>query len=192
MGRLGTQRTTPDYPALQVLNFAVGGSYTSRINQNLREDKGYTYGAQSRFDFGRKLGSFFVATDVRADVTEPAIREIIAELTRAESAPLAAAELNQARGALTQSLPARFETNGATSSSFAELFAYGLPLDYFRHLPAQFSSVKATTTEALARRYLAPASMVIIAVGSRATLEAALSKLGVGPIEVWPIAGTLF
>jgi zinc protease len=192
IGRLGTERTTSDYPALQVLNYAVGGSYTSRINQNLREDKGYTYGAQSRFDYGRKLGSFFVATAVRADVTEPAIHEIISELARAESAPLATTELNQARGALTQSLPAKFETNGATSSSFSELFAYGLPLDYFRRLPAQFSGVKATAAEALAHRYFDPASMVFVAVGDRAKLEAALNKLGLGPIEVWPIAGTLF
>jgi zinc protease len=192
IGRLGVERTTPDYPALQVLNFAVGGSYTSRINQNLREDKGYTYGAQSRFDSGRKLGSFFVATAVRADVTEPAIHEIISELARAESAPLAASELSQARGALTQSLPAKFETNGATSASFSDLFAYGLPLDYYRRLPAQFSSVKATTAEALARRYLDPASMVIVAVGDRTKLEAALKNLGVGPVEVWSIAGTLF
>ena len=73
-----------------------------------------------------------------------------------------------------------------------DVLASRFPHHDFRHLPAQFSSVKATTTEALARRYLDPASMVIIAVGSRATLEAALSKLGVGPIEVWPIAGTLF
>ena len=192
MGRLGVERTTPDYPALQVLNHVVGGSYTSRINQNLREDKGYTYGAQSRFDFGRRQGSFYVATAVRSDVTEPAIHEIITELTKAQSAPLTAAELEMARGALTQSLPARFETNGATSSSFSDLFAYGLPLDYFRRLPAQFSSVKVTSTDALARRFLDPASMVIIAVGDRAKLEAALAKLGIGPIEVWPVAGTLF
>jgi len=192
VGRLGTERTTPDYPALQVLNFAVGGSYTSRINQNLREDKGYTYGAQSRFDYGRKLGSFFVATAVRSDVTEPAIHEIIGELTRAESAPLAVAELNQARGALTQSLPAKFETNDATASSFSELFAYGLPLDYYRRLPAQYSSVRVATTEALAHRYLDPNSMVFVMVGDRAKLEAALTKLGLGPVEVWPITGTLF
>ncbi len=192
VGRLGIERTTPDYPALQVLNHVVGGSYTSRINQNLREDKGYTYGAQSRFDFGRRQGSFYVATAVRADVTEPAIREIIAELTKAKSAPLTAEELAQARGALTQSLPARFETNNATSTSFSDLFAYGLPLDYFRRLPGQYSSVQVASTDALARRFLDPASMVVVAVGDRAKLEAALAKLGIGPIEVWPIAGILF
>jgi zinc protease len=192
VGHVGVRRNTPDYFSLLVVNGALGGQVSSRINLNLREDKGYTYGAQSRFDYGRKLGSFFVATAVRADVTGPAIHEIIAELRRAESAPLAAAELNQARGALTQSLPAEFETNTATSSSFSELFAYGLPLDYYRRLPAQFSSVKATTAEALAHRYFDPASMVIVVVGDRAKLEAALNKLDLGPIEVWPIAGTLF
>jgi zinc protease len=192
IGRLAVERTTPDYPGLQVLNHAVGGSYTSRINQNLREDKGYTYGANSRFDYGRKLGSFFVATAVRSDVTEPAIHEIIGELARAQSAPLAAAELSQARGALTQSLPASFETNDATSSSFAELFAYGLPLDYYRHLPAQFSGVTGAATEALAHRFLDPKSMVFVGVGDRVKLDAALTALGLGPIEVWPISGTLF
>jgi zinc protease len=192
VGRLGTVRTTPDYPALQVLNFVVGGSYTSRINQNLREDKGYTYGAQSRFDYGRTQGAFYVATAVRSDVSGPALHEILAELTRAQSSALSPSELDQARGALTQSLPARFETNGAVSASFADLYTYGLPLDYFTRLPAQYSSVRATAAERLAQRYLDPATMVVIMVGDRQKIEPALGKLGVAPVEVWPVAGTLF
>ncbi|MEO8741283.1 MAG: pitrilysin family protein [Casimicrobiaceae bacterium] len=192
VGRIGAARSTPDYPALQVINYALGGGFTSRINLNLREDKGYTYGAGSRFDFGRNIGTFAVSTAVRSDVSAQAITEIEGELKRAGSAPFAAPELAKARGALTDSLPGRFETNGATTSSFADLFAYGLSLDYYQRLPAQFSAVNATMAEPLARRYFDPAKMVLIAVGDRTTLEAQLKKLGLDPIEVWPVKGTLF
>jgi len=192
VGRLGTVRTTPDYPALQVLNFIVGGGYTSRINQNLREDKGYTYGAQSRFDYGRTQGAFYVATAVRTDVSGPAVAEILAELARAHSSPISPSEMAQGRGALMQSLPARFETNGAVAASFSDLFVYAFPLDYFQRLPAEYASVRAPAADKLAHRYLDPSTMVIIAVGDRKQVEPALAKLGIESIQVWPIAGTLF
>jgi len=192
VGRLGTVRTTPEYPTLQVLNFIVGGGYTSRINQNLREDKGYTYGAQSRFDYGRTQGAFYVATAVRSDVSGPAVAEILAELTRAQSSPITSSEMTQGRGALMQSLPARFETNGAVAASFSDLFVYSFPLDYFQHLPGEYASVRAAEADKLARRYLDPSTMVIIAVGDRKQVEPALEKLGIDAIQVWPIAGTLF
>jgi len=121
-----------------------------------------------------------------------AIREIVAQLRRAGTAPLTSEELQRARGSLTQSLPALFETNSATGSSFGDLFAYGLPLDYFRRLPPQLRAVRATDLPPLARRYFDPASMVVIAVGDRASLQPALEALQLGPLEVWPIAGMLF
>jgi len=192
VGRIGAARTTPEYPALQVLNEAFGGAFTSRISLNLREDKGYTYGAGSRFEYGRVPGPFVIRTAVRADVSGPAVKEILGELKRAESAPFAPSELARARGSLEQSLPGLFETNGAIAASFGELFAYKLPLDYYRTLPAAFSHVDAATVEKLARHYLDPASMVVIAVGDRKRIEVELKALDLEPTEVWPIAGTLF
>jgi zinc protease len=192
VGRIAAERTTPDYPALQVLNEALGGAYSSRINLNLREEKGYTYGAASRFQYGRMPGPFEVRTAVRANVSGPAVKEILQELKRAESTPFAATELARARGSLEQSLPGLFETNGAIAASFSELFVYGLPLDYYRTLPAGFNRVDAATVERLARRYLDPASMVVIAVGDRKRIEADLKPLDLAPTEVWPIAGTLY
>ena len=192
VGRIGAARATPEYPALQVLNEALGGAFTSRINLNLREEKGYTYGAASRFEYGRLPGPFAVRTAVRADVSGPAVKEILSEFKRAESAPFAATELARARGSLEQSLPGLFETNGAIAASFGELFAYKLPLDYYRTLPSAFSRVDAATVEKLARRYLDPASMVVIAVGDRKRIEADFKPLDLDPTEVWPIAGTLF
>ena len=192
VGRIGAARTTSDYPALQVLNEALGGAYTSRINLNLREEKGYTYGAASRFEYGRVPGPFAVRTAVRADTSGPAIKEILHELKHAESTPFAPNELARARGSLEQSLPGLFETNGAISASFGELFAYGLPLDYYRSLPAGFSKVDSAIVEKLARRYLDPSSMVIIAVGDRKRIEADLKPLDLAPIEIWQVSGTLY
>jgi zinc protease len=133
-----------------------------------------------------------VRTAVKSDVAVPAIREILAQLRRAGAAPLTPEELQRARGSLTRSLPAMFETNGATGSSFGELFAYALPLDYFRQLPSQLTKVGAADLPPLARRYFDPASMVVIAVGDRASLQPALEALKLGPLEVWPIGGKLF
>ncbi|MFI4952797.1 MAG: M16 family metallopeptidase [Burkholderiales bacterium] len=192
IGRIGTVRTTPDLPALQLLNEAIGGGFTSRLNLDLREEKGYTYGIGSRFEYGRRPGPFVVRTAVRGDASGPAARDILAQLKRAGTAALTPEELRRARGSLTDSLPAMFETNGATASSFGELFAYGLPLDYFRKLPARLGAVRAADLPPLARRYFDPSSMVVIAVGDRGNLQRALEALRLGPIEVWPIAGNLF
>ncbi len=106
IGRIGTVRTTPDFAALQVLNEAFGGAFTSRLNLDLREDKGYTYGIGSRFGYGRAPAPFVIRTAVRSDVSAPAVKEIVAQLKRVSSAPLTADEQKRARGSLTQSLPA--------------------------------------------------------------------------------------
>jgi zinc protease len=192
IGRIGTVRTTPDFPALQVLNEAIGGGFTSRLNLDLREEKGYTYGIGSRFEYGRRPGPFVVRTAVKSDVGVPAIKEILAQLKRAAAAPLTSEELQRARGSLTQSLPAMFETNSATGSSFGDLFAYGLPLDYFRQLPPQLKQVQAADLGPLAKRYLDPGAMVVVVVGDRASLQPALEGLDLGALEVWPVAGKLF
>ena len=192
VGRVGTIRTNPEFPALQVLNEAIGGAFSSRLNLNLREQKGYTYDASSRFDAGRMPAPFVIRTAVRADAAGPAVKEIFSELKRAESAPLAPDELERARGSLRQSLSGLFETNGVTASSFGELFAYGLVLDYYKRLPAEFGAVNAPVLERLARRYLDPSSMTLIAIGDRQRLQTALATLDLGPIEVWTITGTLF
>jgi zinc protease len=192
IGRIGTVRTTPDFAALQVLNEAFGGAFTSRLNLDLREDKGYTYGIGSRFNYGRAPAPFVIRSAVRSDVSAPAVKQIFAQLSRVTSSPLTADELTRARGSLTQSLPALFETNEATAGSFADLFAYGLPLDYYRKLPPRFGAVTAPAIESLARRYLDPARMVVIAVGDRKNLEPTLRALNLGPLEVWAIDGKLF
>ena len=192
IGRIGTVRTTPDFAALQVLNEAFGGAFTSRLNLDLREDKGYTYAIGSRFRYGRLPSPFVIRTAVRSDVSAPAVAEMLLQLKRVATSPLGGDELQRARSSLTRSLPGSFETNEATAGSFAELFAYSLPLDYYRGLPARFNAVSVRSLKSLAQRYLDPAAMVVIAVGDRRNLESSLQTLDLGPLEVWPVSGTLF
>ena len=107
MASIGVPRATPDYEAIRVMNETLGGLFSSRINLNLREQHGYTYGASSQFVFRRTAGPFLVATGVRTDVTAPAVTEIFKEVRRMRETPLTADELTLAKDSLVRSLPAR-------------------------------------------------------------------------------------
>ena len=185
VGRVAASRATPDFYALQLLNEILGGAYTSRLNANIREEKGYAYGAFSRFDFGRAPGPFAVVTSVRSDATAPAVKEIDHELTRLMQKAPEASEFAQARNSLVRSLPGAFETNAGISGAFANLFAYALPLDYYARLPANLTGVLPIAVEQAARRYLNPSSMVVVAVGEQASLEPALESIGMKPVQTF-------
>jgi zinc protease len=184
VGHAGPARDTPDYAALQVMNAALGGLFTSRINMNLREEKGYTYGAGSSFSFLRGGGPFTVRTTVRGEVTGAALEEIFKEVGRVAKEPPAGEELERARNSQLLSLPSEFETNGATTAAFGQIYVHDLGDDYFERLPRQLKAVDALQAAAVARKYLAPARLKIVAVGDRAKIEAPLRKLDLGRIEV--------
>ncbi|KFC67841.1 pitrilysin family protein [Massilia sp. LC238] len=188
---IGVARTTPDFPALQVLNAALGGMFSSRLNNNLRETKGYTYGISSWFRYDRTPGPFVVAGSVRRDATGASVREIFSEVNAMRDAPLPAAELDTARDAQVLSLPGAFETNADIGASMADIFIYGLPLDYYARLPAQLSGVTAAQVQAAARKYLAPERMKVVAVGDRKRILPQLQPLGLGTVEVRDSDGQL-
>ena len=185
VGRVAASRATPDFYALQLLNEIFGGAYTSRLNANIREEKGYAYGAFSRFDFGRSPGPFAVVTSVRGDATAPAVKEIDHELTRIMEKAPEATEFAQARNSLVRSLPGAFETNAGISGAFANLFAYALPLDYYARLPGNLASVLPNAVEQAAKRYLDPSSMVVVAVGEQALIGPALESIGMKPVQTF-------
>jgi zinc protease len=188
---LGADRKTPLYPALEVMNAAFGGLFTSRINQNLREDKGYTYGVYSGFRYDRTPGPFIIAGSVRANVTGASVTELLKEARAMADQPLAPSELAGARNAELLSLPNRFETNGDIGASLAETFVFGLPLDYYSELPARLAAVTAADVQAAAQRYLDPARLLVVAVGERKKVAAQLEKLKLGPVEVRDSEGQL-
>jgi zinc protease len=177
VGMVGVSRATPDYVPLMVMNNALGGMFSSRINMNLREKNGYTYGASSGFGFRRGPGPFLVGSSVRTDVTAPAVREIFSELRRMRDTLVTPAELTLARDALSRSLPGQFETTGSVAASGGSLFAYDLPLDYYSKLPAQIDAVTAEDVQRVAKQYLQPEKMVTVAVGDAAKIEAPLKRL---------------
>ena len=181
---IAAARRTPDYPAMQVMNAALGGLFSSRINLNLREEKGYSYGVFSAFRYDRTPGPFTIAGSVRTDVTGLSVAEIFKEVDGMRAKPLPAAELAGARDSQVYSLPGQFETNSGIVASLAETYVFDLPADYWRTLPDRYRAVTAAQVQAAAQTWLKPDRLKVIAVGDRAAIVPQLQKLGLGEPEV--------
>jgi zinc protease len=181
---LGAARSTPDYVPLEVLNTAFGGLFSSRVNMNLREEHGYTYGAQSSFLYRRGVGPFFAGGAVRTDATGPATKELFYELTRIREAEITPEELKKSRDSFSKSLIGLFETTESTALTTGQMFVFGLPNDYYRNLPEKIDGISAGDVLRVAKKYLSPGNTVVVAVGDRAVIEPELKKLDLGPVQV--------
>jgi zinc protease len=181
---IGAARSTPDYPSLQVMNAALGGLFSSRINLNLREEHGYTYGAGSTFDYRRFPGPFFAATGVQTSVTAPAVSEMLKEIVRTADAPLSAEELRLSKDAIVRGLPGMFETSGQVVATLSRLYTFDLGLDYYTKFPALVEAVTADSAQAAARKYLVPDRLIVVVVGDRRKVEPELARLKLRPIEL--------
>jgi zinc protease len=181
---IGAARSSPDFRPMQVMNIALGGLFSSRINMNLREQHGYTYGASSGFAFRRAPGPFQVASGIRTDVTAPAVTEIFKELRGMVERPVNEAELKLAKDAMANSLPGAFESSANAVGNFSNVFIYDLGLDYYTKYAAQVNAVTTDQALAMAKKYLVPGNQVVIAVGDRAKIEPELKKLNLGAIEI--------
>jgi zinc protease len=180
---IGAPRSSPDFRPLQVMNLALGGLFSSRINMNLREQHGYTYGASSQFAFRRAAGPFQVASGIRTDVTGPAVTEIFKEVRGMVDRPVSDDELKKAKDSLSNSLPGAFESSANAVSNFSNVFIYDLGLDYYTRYAEQVNAVTPDQTLAVAKRYLNPGAMVVVAVGDKAKIEPQLKKLNLGAME---------
>ena len=188
---IGVPRSVPEFPAVETMNTTLGGMFSSRININLREVHGYTYGANSRFVFRRGAGPFLVASGIRTDVTAPAVTEILKEIGRIAAAPVTGDELALAKGRLMLSLPSEFETSDRAAAGISNIYIYDLGLDYYARSPGRVASVDGAAVQSVAQKYLAPAKMVVVAVGDRAKIEPELRKLNLGPIEILDAEGNV-
>jgi zinc protease len=191
VAEIGAPRSVSDYAAVNVMNLILGGLFSSRINLNLREAHGYTYGAFSQFIFRKHAGPFWVGSGVRTNVTAPAVAEIMKELKRMTDTTVSADELNMGRDALARSLPADFETSSSAVDSLSGLFIYNLGLDYYTTFPAAVSTVTVDAVQAAARKYLHPDKIIVIAVGDRKKIEADLRKLNLGAVEIRSVDGSI-
>jgi zinc protease len=181
---IGAARSSPDFRPLQIMNLALGGLFSSRINMNLREQHGYSYGTYSQFTFRRSPGPFTVAGSVRTDATAPAVTEIFKEIAGIIEKAMGGDELQKAKDSLANSLPGAFESSAGAVGNFSNVFTYDLGLDYYTRYAAQVNAVTAAQALDVAKRYLVPEQMVVIAVGDRAVIEAELKKLNLGATEI--------
>ena len=188
---LGVPANSPDLQTLQIANFVLGGSFASRINMNLREEHGYTYGASSQYQLYRSGGSFVAGGLVRTDVTAPAAKELMHEIRNFPDKPPTDAELTMAKNSRVQALPGQFETTNSIAVSMASIFLYNRPLDYYATLPDKYRAVTSTEVARIAQADVKPDDLVILAVGDRAKIEPALKDAALGPVEVRDINGTL-
>jgi zinc protease len=180
---LGVPRSAPDYPSIAIMNDVLGGLFSSRINMNLRERHGYTYGAFSGFAFDRFGGPLYAGAQVRTDVTAPAAKELFSELDRITAEPPTAEELKLAQESQMRSIPGQFETAKGTSQRMGGLFVYALPDNYFAALPGRFAAVTPQQVTQAAIDHIHPKQMIVVAVGDRAKIEPGLKELNLGPIE---------
>jgi zinc protease len=174
----GVDRLSPDRPALSMMNAIFGGSFTSRLNFNLREQKGYTYGAGSSFAFLRRPGAFAARAAVFTEVTAAAVTEFLNELRGLRERPITEDERTKARAMLLDRVAEGLATTGGIAATFAELGLYGLPLDEPQRFVAALESATAADLQRLALKYADPDHASILVVGDRAAVEPELRALG--------------
>lgn len=189
VGHVAAPRSTPDYHALLVMNTVLGGQFVSRVNMNLRENKGYTYGARTSFDFRRGPGPFVLQASVQSEVTADALREAHAELRaiRGER-PVTRHELEVGRAALTRGYPRSFETAEQIARGAAQLALYDLPDDYFTTFVPRVLEVTEETATAAAAHHIDPSRLFTVVVGDREKVAPALQRLELGTASEVSIA----
>ena len=165
--------------ALQLMNYTLGASFGSRINMNLREEHGYTYGARSGYSLYREGGPFTAGGLVKTDVTAAATKELMIELRRIQTEPPTAEELKMARESSIQSIPGQFETTAATAGATSSLFIYNRPLDYYAKMPERYAAVTPEAVEQAAKTLVHPAQLLIVEAGDKAKIDASLKELNI-------------
>jgi zinc protease len=183
IGWIGVPRSTPDYFALRVLNTILGGSFSSRLNNNLREVHGYAYGAGSSFDMRLGAGPFYASAGVQTDKTSEALKEFFNELTRIHE-PFGAGELEKAKNYAALLQLRNFETTRGAASQLAQAFIYALPPDYFQTFGDRIRAVTAADVKRAADKYIQPDKFAVVIVGDRKVIEPGVAALNLGPLTV--------
>jgi zinc protease len=183
IGWIGVPRATPDYFPITVMNTILGGSFSSRLNMNLREQHGYTYGASSSFDMRASAGPFFAAAGVQTDKTAEALKEFFNELN-AILKPIPAEELARAKNYVSLRYPGAFEATGDMSRRLEDALVYHLPDDYFAKYVQNIQAVTAADVQRVAQKYIQPGKFAVVIVGDQKAIEGGVRALNLAPIKV--------
>jgi zinc protease len=178
VGHAGLSRSDPDFIPVSVMNTLFGGYFGSRLNLNLREDKGYTYGAHSRFDARMQEGPFTASAEVRNDVTEFAVEEILKEIIRMRDETVSEKELTTVRNYITGNFPIQIETPVQVAQRIITMELYGLEKSYYNTYNSRVLSVTADDVRRVAGSRLHPDRMTIVAAGKASVLRKTLERFG--------------
>lgn len=187
MGNIAVDRTDPDYIPMVVMNRIVGGGAAARLFMNLREEKGYTYGAYSQLIARTYAGPWFAFGNMRTDATEGAMREFTNELNRIRDETVPESELEEDKRSLVASFALALESPTEMLDFVIQRKIYGLPADYWDTYPSKISAVTSEQVQRVAKKYVDPANMQIVAVGDAAKIKPVLEKFG--PVEVYDTQG---
>jgi predicted Zn-dependent peptidase len=188
IGSIGVPRSTDDYFAILVMNTILGGAFTSRLNTNLRETHGYTYGAGSSFSMRRSAGPFTARAEVVGAKSDSSLIEFMKEL-RAIRDTVPQSELEKAKRYLQLQLPGEFETTGDIASQLVPVVVYGLPLDYYNSYTERIAEVSVADVQRVAQRYVDPSRFAVVIVGDRKAIEAGLKALDIGDLSIRDMTG---
>jgi zinc protease len=183
IGWIGVPRSTPDFFPLTVANTVLGGSFTSRLNTNLRETHGYAYGASSQFVMRRQAGPFVAAAGVQTDKTAESVREFFNEFDGIRK-PIPADEFGKAQRNVALSFPGDFETTGDLLTRLQAQVVLGLPDDVYTSYVQKVLAVTPGDAARVTTQYIQPAKFLVVVVGDRAKVEAPLRALNLGPLTV--------
>jgi zinc protease len=183
VGGIGAARSTKDFFALQVMNTLLGGSFGSRLMQNLREKHGYTYGANSGFSYRRSAGPFTASAEVVTAKTDSALIEFVKELKSIRDT-VPSNELERAKRFLQLGLPQGFETTRGIAGQLLPLVTYDIPLDFYNTAVQRIGAVTQADVQRVAQQYIDPNKLTLVIVGDRKVIEPGLRALNPGTIVV--------
>jgi predicted Zn-dependent peptidase len=183
IGAPGLERTSPDFAAIQVMNTILGGSFSSRLNSNLRETKGYTYGAGSGFQWRPLPAAFVTSADVRTNVTDSSLVEFFREMNLIRDSVVAADELARAKAYINLGIPGDFESTGQIAGQITSLAAFNLPLAWLQEFVTRIDAVTAEDVQRVARRHLPTVNATVVIVGDLARIRAGIEALALGSIS---------
>jgi zinc protease len=186
LGHTGIPRSHPDYFNVVVMNALLGGLFSSRINLNLRERHGYTYGASSFFDWRRDPGPFIIATAVQSEVSAAAISETLKEIEGMRTDEVPEDELSLATNYLDGVFPIRYETTSSIASALATLVVFDLPEDYYDTYRENIRAVRPSDVLRAAQAHVSPEMLQIVVVGDPNFVKEPVEKLGLGDVSVRP------
>jgi len=190
IGHPGPPRNTPDYYALQVMNTMLGGMFQSRLNANIREEKGYSYGVSSSFAYGKGPGAFRTGGAIVGDKTDAALVEFMKELRGILGArPITDEELATSKESLIQRLPATFASVSAINNALTNIWTQGLPDDYYQQYSKAIAAVTKDDVLRVAKKYIDIDKLAIVIVGDKASIEAPLKATSIAPIAYLDIEG---